>query len=252
MHFKAKLWWKTSIPVMMIIVVCLLSASETFAHGYTNWGVYAPNARAFGLTYAQWSARWWQYTTSTSSVNDCTVNQPGEFGPVWFLAGTTGGSSVRSCTIPAGKAILFPIMNAEQSVAEATSYYGGSSCPVVDAVYGASDRALQACARAQMDHANVLEASVDGVELQNLYAYRVHSPSFNLLDVAGNAENMPAGLNRAASDGYWILLHALTPGYHTIHFHGAAYFPNQHNILVTDTTYSINVVFAAPLIPTFY
>ena len=30
---------------------------------------------------------------------------------VWFLAGTTGNSASRTCEIPAGKAIMFPIIN---------------------------------------------------------------------------------------------------------------------------------------------
>jgi hypothetical protein len=32
---------------------------------------------------------------------------------VWYLASTAGGAVTRSCTIPAGKTILFPIVNTE-------------------------------------------------------------------------------------------------------------------------------------------
>ena len=38
---------------------------------------------------------------------NCEINQQ---GPVWFLGGPLGSSFTRSCTIPAGKAILSPIV----------------------------------------------------------------------------------------------------------------------------------------------
>ena len=37
------------------------------------------------------------------------VNQP--IGNVWFLAGNGGGATVRTVTIPAGKALFFPVAN---------------------------------------------------------------------------------------------------------------------------------------------
>jgi len=35
----------------------------------------------------------------------------GQSGPVFFLAGNFGGTTVRHCTVPAGKALFFPILN---------------------------------------------------------------------------------------------------------------------------------------------
>ena len=43
-------------------------------------------------------------------------------GPVWFLASTTGGSAATFMyLLPAGKALLFPIINSECNYAEYTS-----------------------------------------------------------------------------------------------------------------------------------
>ncbi len=39
---------------------------------------------------------------------NCDVYQQGD---VWNLAGTLGGNAERDCTIPAGKQILYPIIN---------------------------------------------------------------------------------------------------------------------------------------------
>src|SRR5438094_251661 len=59
------------------------------------------------------AAQWWQWAYNTpASVNPLTdstgqfgaVNQPA--GNVWFLAGNFGGTTVRTVTIPAGKALF--------------------------------------------------------------------------------------------------------------------------------------------------
>src|SRR4030081_3634226 len=71
------------------------------------------------MTYGQWSARWSQWALAipkgTNPLLDTTGAKcaVGQGGPVWFLAGTFGSGSVsRSCTVPAGKALFFPVVNA--------------------------------------------------------------------------------------------------------------------------------------------
>jgi hypothetical protein len=67
----------------------------------------------YNLTYAEWTARWWQWLLSIPEDRNPAADQTGEncdegqSGPVWFLAGTFGGLNERVCTIPAGKSLLF-------------------------------------------------------------------------------------------------------------------------------------------------
>src|SRR5947207_1255244 len=109
-----KSWRLTAILIAMFMFV----TTGASALGLNkNPGVFPLNAHIHGLTYNQWSARWWQWVLSLHNFDDCTVNQSGK---LWFLAGTTGGPSVtRQCSIPAGNAIMFPIINAEWSKLEA-------------------------------------------------------------------------------------------------------------------------------------
>src|SRR6266567_9555639 len=74
-----------------------------------------PNA-AYGKTYGEWAAAWWQWGLSVpAAVNpilDTTGADAGQgqTGPVWFLGGTFGGGTIkRTLTIPAGKAIFIPV-----------------------------------------------------------------------------------------------------------------------------------------------
>jgi hypothetical protein len=60
-------------------------------------------------------ARWWTWTSFAArdpirdaTGQDCALNQPED---VWFLAGTYGGSASRSCSIPAGRPVYFPVIN---------------------------------------------------------------------------------------------------------------------------------------------
>lgn len=76
------------------------------AHGI-NPGVFPPDSRPYNLSYGDWSSKWWQWAQSIPEENSPTGDETGEkysqdqSGPVWFLAGTRGGSAVRDCTIPA-------------------------------------------------------------------------------------------------------------------------------------------------------
>jgi hypothetical protein len=77
--------------------------------------------RAAGSAYPPASllaAKWWEWALETSASEKPLTDTTGQFaavnlpnGPVWFLAGNTGGITVRTFTVPAGKALFFPIVN---------------------------------------------------------------------------------------------------------------------------------------------
>jgi hypothetical protein len=79
-----------------------------------NFTISSIDSGPYGLTYGEWSGKWWQWTlsipTDVNPLNDktgenCAKNQNDT--QVWFLAGTYGGTAERTCTIPSGKAIFF-------------------------------------------------------------------------------------------------------------------------------------------------
>jgi len=60
---------------------------------------------------------WWQWALSfPAAVNPLLDNTGkqcslGQHGNLWFLAGNTGGTSVRECTVPRGTRVLIPVHN---------------------------------------------------------------------------------------------------------------------------------------------
>jgi hypothetical protein len=165
--------------------------------------VFEANSTPFGLTYGEWTAKWWQWAYSIpkdihpaydDSGKYCTVNQN---GPVWFFPGTYGKPVIRECTIPSGKAILFPILNSECSVAE---------FPNLKTI-----QELRLCAKAFQDQVTQLQAIVDGIAISDLEKYRIQSLPFNFTLPANNILGLPANTStQAVADGNWVFLKPLS------------------------------------------
>jgi hypothetical protein len=156
---------------------------------------------------------------------DCSYGQSGQ---VWFLGGTyvsnpdpqTGdyvGNASRSCTIPAGTALFFPILNAE---ADTLGPDGKPTDVTIDELWQ--------WVNTQMDLATDLEAQIDGRTIANLTRYRVTSPAFAITMPQNNLYQYfgypvaPGTYSPAVADGIFLMLAPLPVGQHTISFQGAS------------------------------
>jgi hypothetical protein len=140
----------------------------------------------------------------------------GQVGPVWFLAGTfgtLGDSVIRSCTVPAGKALLLtPLTQLDGSGAFDCEPTAPGLCDV---------NALRALAAEFVDNPTTLEVIVDGHRLKNVGDYRVQSPVFSITYPEGAVFGLPSGTSTPnLADGYWLLLAPLSAGAHTIQITG--------------------------------
>lgn len=195
--------------------------------------------------YHSLSAEWWQWALSIPpSVNplaDATGEKcmVGQQGSTWFLAGifNSGEPTVRSCSIPKGTALFFPIINSVNVDTPNVCGQGSAHLSVGD---------LRAGAAAFIDGATKLSAEVDGKPIRNLRrvkskVFAVALPEDNLFDAPCSGQkdpNVPAGVfARAIDDGYYVRLNPLKAGTHTVHFH--AENPGQNFVL--DVTYNLTV-----------
>ena len=231
---KTKYW--RSIVAVMVVVVGLMMAGTTgcsTAASSANAEVIPRDFNAFGNTYGEWSSRWWQWLLSIPAATNPNLDPTGancgegQAGPVWFLAGTFGGSFTRTCTVPSGKALFFPILNTAfgQGVGDCT---GPSDCDVT---------ALRGLAAAAEDNPTTLMVSIDGHNVNDLSQFRVTSPVFNYFLPADNILGISSGTyGPLVSDGYWLLLKPLSTGAHTIHFKGIS-----NSGFETEVTYNLTV-----------
>lgn len=221
---------KNAISILMFFSVASLSAqANEIGH------VYPPGYSVNGHTAEDLSAKWWQWSQSIPRAQNPVRDEKGilcgqgQQGPVWFLAGGFGSAKIqRSCLVPYGKHIFFPIVNM--------------------AFWPSREGLGYTCEKAQRDAAinndGALELFVElnGVAVESPKRYRARSYGcFNIL------ERAPAGSGvydayPSASDGYWILLKPLPKGAHVLKFGGRYASPNQpHGRMVQDIEYQLIV-----------
>jgi hypothetical protein len=166
----------------------------------------------YGISYAEWTARWWQWILSipkqTNPVYDKTGNNfiVNETHPVCFLPGSID-VAVRNCTIPEGKAILLPTIN-----------YGAT---LADEPKIKSEFELQMLAKREIDVVSDLQVNIDGTNLDKLEICRVRSSAFDVVLPQNNLFNGIPGKTKGTGDGYWLFLKPLSRGKHKISSFGS-------------------------------
>lgn len=180
----------------------------------------------FGKTYGEWAAKWVQWSEAgpvgSNAITDatgefCNANQPKR--DVWFLAGTFGQVGVeRSCTIPHGRALFYPLVEGPWIDCPGTSDEN------------LSDAEVRAILASVLDTACEITSTLDGVAIPSLQVLtvRAQSPTFRSIlpdnPVIAEACSPPlvgGKTGRRIVDGYWIMLPPLPPGPHTLTLHGA-------------------------------
>ena len=191
--------------------------------------IFSVESAPFGLQFSEWCVRWvkWclEQPIETNPAMDATGRNccQNQSGPVWFLAGTFGGPATRKCTLPMEKAIMFPVIEKECSFAEDKDI-----STEADLISRTTD---------QTSNISHLEASVDGVTLQDLRRYRVQTHVFDLVFPKNNVYSVQEGPTRATSNGFWVFLEPLCVGEHKIYFKGVHRHPDFH----TEVTYHLHI-----------
>jgi len=235
----------------LIIILCLAVVSNVsaiakifepmsantipLAKAQSTPNVFPIDSKPYGKPYGDWSIIWWQSILSIpidknplkdNTGKDCSQ---GQSGPIWFLAGTGGGAVKRTCTIPAGKAVMFPVFNGECSYAEFPQYKSESD--------------LRKCAKDQLDKVTNVDASVDGAKIPDLQKYRAQSPLFDVVLPSNNVFGAPPGPTKSVADGFWLILTPLSIGNHNIHFAGSAVDITSSGVtnFATDVSYDLTI-----------
>lgn len=207
-------------PIALTMTFLAALAVAPVAHGQTQ-----STSTMYGATYGELAARWWEWALSipagTNPLIDATGANcaVGQSGRVWFLAGTLGGTANRACTVPAGKAIFFPIINL-------VAFSPAPTETTLDLRRQAADF---------VDAAKNLKCTLDGHPCPaNLSDLRAQSPIFEVIVRAGGLLD-PGTYNPMVADGYWLLLTPLPPGQHVLKFGGTS------GSTVVDVTFHLTV-----------
>jgi hypothetical protein len=196
--------------------------------------IFPPDSRPYGLSYAEWSIRWWQWVTSIPRDFNPGYERTGMYcernqtWPVWFLVGTFEefASAERRCTIPCAMAIMFPAIVSEKSFVEYPQLR--TEGELVNMASEANERVKSAY------------IEIDGIRLPNIKHFRIRSCPFDLYFPENNIFGVQPGVTRSVSEGYWIILGPLTRGIHQLRFGGEAYMMDALEFK-TDVIYHLTV-----------
>jgi hypothetical protein len=165
--------------------------------------IFPIESRPYGLTYGEWSAKWWQWLLSIPRSESPAFDKTGDKATlnqhdpnVFFLCQTIDGikridktTAHRKVTLNYGRSILMPIIN-------------WVSVLHVD---GETDEELVSVAKKRMDAVSTLELTIDGINVEKGFLrYRAVSPFFDVVLSYDNIFELPAGPRHFVSDGYWI------------------------------------------------
>lgn len=169
--------------------------------------IFPIESSPYGLTYGEWSARWWQWLLSIPrskspafdrSGDNANVNQSDP--NVFFLCQTIDSikedrtTQDRAIAMRAGISVFMPIIN-------------WVSVLHVD---GQTDDELVSVAKKRMDVVSELKAVINGVTIkEGLERYRVRSPFFDVVVPEDNIFGLYPGLRHFVSEGYWIFIKSL-------------------------------------------
>ena len=197
-----------------------------------NHNVAPPDSRPYGKTYGEWAAKWWQWALAIPTDHNPLYDETGadaaqgQSGPVWFLCGVfnASGTAERTVTLPAEKALLFPIVNNVfiSTLPTDPTTADGIRPMIAPLINDATDLACE----------------VDGVAVQYLSHYCTESPLFEVTLPADNVFGADLGTYGPSMDeGYYLMLDPLKAGNHLLHFHGS--LPDAGFSL--DITYHLTV-----------
>lgn len=229
-------------------------AGAAGAGGEPSWEpgsplIVPPGADVASKSQSQLAADWWAWINgapaSTNPLLDetgehCAVNQP---TGVFFLAGNFGGTSVRSCTVPAATPIFFPLLNAEtdncnievasqQSAEEQQAFIDATMSSAVDF-------------EVEIDGELIVDGLEDGLHYavgQKQFSYEVpvndSLAHYFFVNYGSPYTEFSGTCTPAQSDGYYVGLQGLTAGEHLLRFRSKS-----------SDGFSVNVIYQLTVSP---
>lgn len=200
------------------------------------------NATADSASFAKLSAQWWQWAlsipTPENPMEDATGDTcvVGQRGSIWFLAGVFNGTTAeRTCSVPEGKVLFFPIANSVNINVPNVCGQGADNVSVAD---------LRAISAESINAITKITITVDGKPIKK--PHRVRSDVFDValpennvfdepcIDLGG----VPAGIfSPAVDDGFYVRLEHLAVGDHILQFSA-----ETATGVIQNVTYHLTVV----------
>ena len=200
---------------------------------YSQISWFTSESYPYGLSYGEWTVKWWQWLLSTpkscnplidQSGENADINQPNEH--VWFLAGKLGSEDknfpLRNCSIPVGRSILFPVINCEANPIE---------FPELKTKEALIDHVVN-------DENTIVEKTCILNDMP-IDVKRIKSDP-EIFEVSLNNDNIynvDGGNTIAYADGYWVFLKPPPKGEYELSFRGSC----ENGRLCSGANYKLKI-----------
>jgi hypothetical protein len=165
--------------------------------------IYPVESKPFGLSYTDWSIKWWRWLLSIPKSQSPAYDETGEWArlqqeegnEVVFLCQTIETPNKvpwRTITFPVGKSVFMPIINWISIKTDRDT-----------------DEELLKSAIMHTDEVANMKFTIDDKEIIDLHKFRFLTPFFNIDFPEDNVFDVSPGIHRCVSDGFWIFFKPL-------------------------------------------
>lgn len=194
--------------------------------------VFPRDSTPYGLSYEQWATEWWRFFATVPEANSPAADQTGEKCSInqnnvhaWFLVGAFQGKVMRSCEVPAAKALVGGFIGIECNERQ--------DGPV---------DTLTECAEEGPKYLRLAKLTIDGIEIPNVENYKVTSTLSNMSFPEGANWGAPEGDYALVGSSVMPIIKPLPTGNHIIAFQGIFDHPtNDAYDVGVDVTYNLIV-----------
>ena len=148
--------------------------------------IYPKDTKPFGLSFSDWSIKWWQWILTIPN----NINPANDLTGI-FLCQTIEQAAIkpsRKVSIRNGSCIFMPVLNWISNFYE----------------HGKTENELIEIAKRRMDVIGNIEVTLDGLIVGELEQYSFLSGFFEAYLPEHNVLGLPPGQGRFISDGYWL------------------------------------------------
>jgi hypothetical protein len=222
----------TSIKRLRALAAAAVTLAGVSSPALAKGNVLPPQSHAFGHTYGEWLAKWWQWSLAFPVNADPEYGtadiSAGQSGQVWFLPAPLGGATAtRTGTIPAGTALFVPVLTFEADNTGCPTYTDFTADQLAALVQGGFSFATETSC-------TIDGVAVAGMEDPQTSPYFVQSPAFSYTVASQDnvLANYPGFVDESCipdgttvyptvAGGVCVLIAPLSVGQHTIHIGGA-------------------------------
>jgi hypothetical protein len=210
------------IAISVLYVLLLLSSQTSSAAAVSNSvNIFPPGSKPDGLSYEAHIKNFWKWVISLpidkspwkdQTGANCNNGQSKTNSSVFYLSGNGGGTSVRTCKVPAGKGLFIPVSPEEISDKEAPN---------------AAVEDLHRIAKKDQDSVTSLYLKINDNEYSrsDLGKYRTHTGVFEVTFPKNAIFGATEGISKAVADGYYVITQPLAKGTYTIQYKSSLICP---------------------------